>query len=77
MLVILQLGGPILGASLVVGVLVALFQAVTQINEATLAFLPKLAAIGLTMFLLAPFMTRTLTTFAHRVFDRIVVIGGT
>jgi flagellar biosynthetic protein FliQ len=49
---------------------------VTQINEATLAFLPKLIAIGLAMVMLGPFMMATLTSFTHQLLDRIVQIGG-
>ena len=51
-------------------------QAVTQINEATLAFLPKIVAIGLALMMLGPFMAATLSSFSHRIFDRIVAIGG-
>ena len=52
MMTIVKLGGPPLVAALVVGVVIALFQAVTQINEATLAFIPKLLALGVTMMLM-------------------------
>jgi len=52
MIVTIKLGGPPLVIGLVVGLVVSLIQAVTQINEATLAFLPKVVAIGLTMVLL-------------------------
>ncbi len=76
MLVMLKLGGPPLLVALAVGLLVALLQAVTQINEATLAFLPKIVAIGLALTILGPFMAETLSSFSHRVFDRIVAVGG-
>lgn len=76
MIVAMKLSFPVLGVALVVGLLISFFQAITQINEATLAFLPKVLAIGIALVLLGPFMTITLTTFAHRVFDRIVAIGG-
>ncbi len=76
MIVTLKLGGPPLVVGLVVGLVVSLIQAVTQINEATLAFLPKVFAIGLIMVLLGPFMTETLTGFTHQIFDRFVMIGG-
>jgi flagellar biosynthesis protein FliQ len=59
MLVMLKLGGPPLLATLVVGLLVALIQAITQINEATLAFVPKVLALGATLILLGPFMVAT------------------
>jgi flagellar biosynthesis protein FliQ len=75
MLVVLKLAGPLLGVGLLVGVLVSLLQAVTQVHEATLAFIPKLLALGVAMALLAPFMIATLTTFAHLLFDRIIAVG--
>jgi flagellar biosynthetic protein FliQ len=76
MLVIMKLAGPILCSALVVGLVVSFVQAITQINEATLAFVPKLAAIGLTLLMLGSYMMQQLSTFSHEVFDRIVVIGG-
>jgi flagellar biosynthesis protein FliQ len=62
--------------SLAVGLVISFVQAVTQINEATLAFLPKVLAIGLALMMLGSFMTTTLTSFSHRIFDQIVAIGG-
>lgn len=76
LVVTMKLGSPILGVALVVGLLVSFFQAVTQINEATLVFLPKVVAIGIALMMLGPFMSATLSGFSHRVFDRIVAIGG-
>ena len=76
MLVMLKLGGPPLLVALAVGLLVALLQAITQINEATLAFVPKVLALGVALILLGPFMASTLADYAHLLFDRIVAIGG-
>lgn len=76
MLVILKLGGPILCSGLFAGLIISFIQAVTQINEATLAFLPKLGAIGLVLMLLGPYMVGTLSSFSIRLFDQIVAIGG-
>ena len=76
MLVTLKLGGPILLVALVIGMVMSLVQAVTQINEQTLAFVPKVLAIGGTLTLLAPFMFTTLTDFAHRMFDQLITVGG-
>jgi flagellar biosynthetic protein FliQ len=76
MIVTMKLSFPILGVALVSGLLISFIQAVTQINEATLAFLPKVAAIGLALSLLGPFMAATMSGFSHRIFDRIVAIGG-
>ena len=76
MVVMLKLGGPPLLVALVVGLLVALLQAVTQINEATLAFVPKVLALGVALVLLGPFMLSTLSDYTHTLFDRLIAIGG-
>jgi flagellar biosynthesis protein FliQ len=76
MIVTMKLSFPVLGVALVAGLLISFVQAVTQINEATLAFLPKIVAIGLALTILGPFMAATLSGFSHRVFDKIVAIGG-
>jgi flagellar biosynthesis protein FliQ len=77
MMVMLKLGGPPLLVALGVGLLVALLQAVTQINEATLAFVPKVIAIGAALILLGPFMLSTLSDYTHTLLDRLIAIGGT
>ena len=76
MLVMLKLGGPLLTVTLVVGLLVALVQAVTQINEASLVFVPKLLALGLALMLLGPFMASTLSAYAALLFGQLVAAGG-
>jgi flagellar biosynthetic protein FliQ len=76
MLVMLKLGGPPLLVALAVGLLVSLLQAITQINEATLAFVPKALALAAVLVLLGPAMMSTLADFTHLVFDRIVAVGG-
>ncbi len=76
MVVMLKLGGPVLGVALVVGLIMSVIQAVTQINEAMLAFLPKLAAIGVALVIFGPFMVETLVNFTREVFDHIVAVGG-
>jgi flagellar biosynthesis protein FliQ len=76
MIVVMKLCFPVLGAALAVGLVVSFIQAVTQINEATLAFLPKIAAIGLMLLMLGPFMAATLSTFSHQILDRVVAAGG-
>lgn len=76
MFVIVKLILPVLGVGLIVGLLISFLQAITQINEATLAFLPKIVAIGLVLALAGPYMAKTLTAFSHRVFDRVVAVGG-
>ena len=76
MLVMLKLGGPPLLVALVVGLLVALLQAITQINEATLAFVPKALALCAALVLLGSFMLSTLSGYTHALLDRLVAIGG-
>jgi flagellar biosynthetic protein FliQ len=76
MLVMLKLGGPLLLIALGVGLLVSLLQAITQINEATLSFIPKVVALGVALMLLGPFMFTTLSSFTLMLFDRMVAIGS-
>ena len=59
-----------------IGLLIALIQAITQINEATLALVPKVLALGAALVMLGPFMLSTLSAYTHTLLDRIVVIGG-
>jgi flagellar biosynthetic protein FliQ len=76
-IVMLKVVGPILLAGLIVGIAVSLVQTVTQIQEMTLTFIPKMLVIfGLTIWLL-PFMMATLGGFTHTLTDRIVQIGMT
>jgi len=76
MMVVLKLGGPPLLAALAVGTVMSLLQAVTQINEQTLAFVPKVVAIAGALIVLGPFMLVTLTDFSHLLFDRLIAIGS-
>ena len=76
MIVMLKLGGPPLLVALAVGLVVSLLQAITQINEATLAFVPKAMALGMVLVLLGPFMLATLTDYTRLLFDRLVAVGG-
>lgn len=59
---------PVLLISMVVGLVISLFQAVTQIQEPTLTFIPKIVASALTILFFGPFMLALLTDFASRVF---------
>jgi flagellar biosynthetic protein FliQ len=68
----LVVAGPVMGVGLLVGLAVSLFQALTQIQEATLAFVPKIIAIFAALLVFGPFMLTTLITFTHAMADRIV-----
>lgn len=63
--VTVYLASPMLLGALVMGILVSLFQAVTQINEQTLSFIPKILVIIGTLVICAPWMAETLTTFTR------------
>lgn len=63
--VTLMVASPMLLGALVMGILVSLFQAVTQINEQTLSFIPKILVIVGAMVIFAPWMSETLTKFTH------------
>jgi flagellar biosynthetic protein FliQ len=66
---------PMMIVGLVVGVIIALFQALTQIQEQTLVFVPKIIAIFITMLLLLPFLGATMGGYMNRVVDMIIVGG--
>jgi flagellar biosynthetic protein FliQ len=76
MLLTAKLGGPVLAAALAVGLLMSVLQAATQINEQTLAFVPKVAAMAAAIMLGGSFMLGALTDFTHLIFDRIIQVGG-
>ena len=75
MLVMIKVAAPPLLAGLAVGLLISLFQALTQIQEATLTFVPKVLTVLMVMLIFLPFMLHTLFDFTHMVLDR-AIAGG-
>jgi len=75
-IVILKLCGPLLAVALVAGLAIAMLQAVTQINEATLVFIPKLIGMGAVLLFMGVSMFGTLADFTRLLFDRMVAAGG-
>jgi flagellar biosynthetic protein FliQ len=71
LLMLLMVSAPVLGAALVVGLLVSLFQAVTQIHEATLAFVPKLVAVVAVFAIAGPWMLTMLVEYIRRTLEAI------
>jgi flagellar biosynthesis protein FliQ len=69
--VMLMVGAPLLLAALVTGLLVSVFQAATQLNEATLSFLPKLMAVLAAMVVAGPWMIQLLVDYIQRLFTSI------
>lgn len=76
MLVALKLGGPPLLVGLAVGVIMSVLQAITQINDQAVSFVPRALVLCLTLLLLGPFMLATLSSFTVALFDRVVAVGG-
>ena len=74
--VMLELGAPSLLAALVVGVLISILQALTQIQETTLSFVPKRLAILLVQLLTLPFALTVIGDFTRGLFGRIAGMGG-
>jgi flagellar biosynthetic protein FliQ len=73
--VVLQMSAPIMAAGLVIGLIIALFQALTTIQEMTLTFVPKIIVIFLSLIVLLPFMMTTLIEFSQELFGLMVIVG--
>ena len=73
--VVLKLAGPIMLSGLLIGLAIALFQALTTIQEMTLTFVPKILVIFVSLTLFLPFMMTTLIEFARRLFDVMISLG--
>ena len=71
MWVVIKVAGPIMFLGLVSGLIIALFQALTTIQEMTLTFVPKIIVIFIGIVVLLPFMINTVTSFTDTLFDRI------
>lgn len=73
--VLLKVGAPVMLIALIVGLSVSLFQALTQIQEMTLAFVPKIIVIFVAVIVLMPFMLAVLNGFMEQIVDKIVTLG--
>jgi len=73
---VLLVGGPILGVALLVGLLVSIFQSMTQIQEQTLSFIPKVVAVAVVMLLLGPWMLSVLTAYTTNLLTQLATFGG-
>ncbi|MDO8289014.1 MAG: flagellar biosynthesis protein FliQ [Parvibaculum sp.] len=70
--VMLQIAAPMMIVALVVGVAIALLQALTQVQEMTLVFVPKIVAIFLTLLLALPFMGQAMASYMNLIAQKIV-----
>ena len=73
--VVLKTSGPIMLSGLAIGLIIALFQALTTIQEMTLTFVPKIIVILLAIVVFLPYMMTTVIEFARNLFDRMVALG--
>lgn len=64
----LMMAGPMLLAGMIVGLIVSIFQATTQINEQTLTFTPKIVAVFVTLLIMTPWMIHSLTSYTIEIF---------
>ncbi|MBU0943429.1 MAG: flagellar biosynthesis protein FliQ [Proteobacteria bacterium] len=67
----LMMAAPMLLAGMIVGLIVSIFQAATQINEQTLTFIPKIVAVFITLLLMTPWLIQTMTSFTRSIFTSI------
>jgi len=72
---ILMVSGPIMGVALLTGLLISLFPALTQLQEMTLVFVPKILVVFIALLTFAPFMLSQLTSFVTSLTDRIIGLG--
>ena len=73
--VILKTGGPIMAAGLIVGLVIAIFQTLTSIQEMTLTFVPKIIIIFGAVIVFMPFMITSILEFTRSLYDRIAALS--
>lgn len=71
----IQISAPVMMIGLAVGVVIALIQALTQIQEMTLAFVPKMMAIYLAIFLMFPMFATAMVVFTEKIADKIISLN--
>ncbi len=75
MFVTLVMAAPVMVTGMVIGLIIALFQALTTIQEMTLTFVPKIIVIFVAIVLFLPLMMTVLLEFGRQLFDRIAMLG--
>lgn len=73
---VLLASGPMLITALVVGLIISIFQAATQINEQTMTFIPKIVAVFVTLLIFGPWMMNLLITFTTGIITSIATLGN-
>jgi flagellar biosynthetic protein FliQ len=75
LLLVIRIAGPLLLISMLVGLIIAVFQAATQIHEQTLTFVPKAFTIAILLFLLSPAMVTAMTDFFNQIFEMMTSVA--
>jgi len=75
LLVTLEISMPLLCSAMIIGLIVSIFQAATQINESTLSFLPKVAVIIGVIFVFSPWMVHKMKDYTRSIYEKIPEIG--
>ncbi|MFO7831287.1 MAG: flagellar biosynthesis protein FliQ [Desulfuromonadaceae bacterium] len=73
---VLMVSAPMLLSGLLIGLLVSIFQAATQINEQTMTFIPKIVAVLVSLIIAAPWIIQVMISFTNNVFQAIGTVGG-
>lgn len=68
-------GAPLLGVTMIIGIVISIFQAVTQINEMTLTFVPKIVGVFVALVIFGPWMLETISSFASTLFGNLAMYG--
>jgi len=74
--VILMVSGPMLLFGMIIGLVISIFQAITQINEMTLTFVPKILAVAVALLIFLPWMINMLMDFTHHMYNLIPGLVG-
>ena len=75
LVVLLKVAGPLMAVALIVGLTISFLHALTQIQETTLVFVPKIICIFITLLLTLPYMGQTLKRFSEHLFDKMISLS--
>ncbi len=71
----LMCAAPMLVTALVIGLVISIFQAATQINEQTMTFIPKIVGVFVSLLIFSPWILQKISAFIHLIFDQLPLIG--
>ena len=71
----LMCAAPMLITALVIGLVISIFQAATQINEQTMTFIPKIVGVFITLLIFSPWILQKISAFIYMIFDQLPLVG--